>query len=295
MNWQAISFDWNQVRAFLATAEEGSLSAAARALGLAQPTLGRQVTALEDRLGVTLFERVGRGLILTQSGVDLLEHVRSMGDAATRIALVAAGRSEAVAGKVCISASDAMAIYVLPEVLAELREAAPEIDIEVLATNSLSDLLRREADIAIRHLRPQEPDLVAKLVCEWPAHLYAAPAFLRRYGRPQTLDDLRDLPFIGMGKPEVMVSELARIGLSVRAQNIRFYSENIAVGWEMVRRGVGVGLMSADVARRTTGVERIVPDFMPIPVQVWLTTHRELRNSRRIRVVFGFLAKALAQ
>lgn len=295
MNWQAISFDWNQVRAFLATAEEGSLSAAARALGLAQPTLGRQVAALEDRLGVTLFERAGRGVSLTQSGRDLLDHVRAMGEAATRIALVAAGRAEGVAGKVCISASDAMAAYLLPDIMAELSETAPEIEIEILATNSLSDLLRREADIAIRHVRPEEPDLVARLIREGQANLYAAPAFLRRHGRPLTVEALRDLPFIGMASPERMAMEFARMGLPVTAGNFRHYSDNTVVGWEMVRRGLGVGAMIDDIARRTPGVERIVPEFPAIPVQIWLTTHRELRTSKRIRVVFDFLAEALAR
>lgn len=295
MHWQAITFDWNQVRAFLATAEEGSLSAAARALGLTQPTLGRQVTALEAHLGVTLFERAGRGLVLTSSGRDLLDHVRAMGEAATRIALVAAGRAEGVAGKVCISASDAIAAYVLPDLMAELCDLAPEIDIEILATNSISDLLRREADIAIRHVRPKDPELVAKLIRDGQAHLYAAPAFLRRYGRPQTVADLADLPFIGMANPDRMAEALIQFGVPITTRNFRLYSESTVAGWELVRRGLGVGVMAEEIALRTTGVERIVPSFPSIPVQTWLTTHRELHTSKRIRVVFDFLAQALAR
>jgi len=295
MNWQAITFDWNQVRAFLATAEEGSLSAGARALGLAQPTLGRQVAALEERLGVTLFERVGRGVALTQAGRDLLDHVRAMGEAAHRIALVAAGRAEAVAGKVCISAADTVAAYVLPGVLADLREAAPEIEIEILATNSLSDLLHREADIAIRHVRPEEPDLVARLVREGAGGIYAAQSFLRRYGRPRVPADLTPLPFVGMASPERMAAELSRIGLPVSPRNFGLYCENMAVACEMVRRGLGVGVMSDDIASQMPEVERLLPDMPPIPVPLWLVTHRELRTSRRIRVVFDHLAAALAR
>jgi len=293
MNWQAISFDWNQVRAFLATAEEGSLSAGARALGLAQPTLGRQVAALEERLGVTLFERVGRGLVLTQSGRDLLEHVRAMGEAANRIALTAAGRAEGVKGKVCISASDTTAVYLLPDILTALCDAEPLIEIEVIATNSLSDLMRREADIAIRHVRPEDPDLVARLIREGTGNLYVAPAFIRRYGRPETIEDLSTLPFIGLTKPDRMVAEMNRMGLHITEDNISLHSESTVFGWEMVKRGLGVGIMSDDIAARTTGVEQIVPDFSPVPVQLWLTTHRELHTNRRIRVVFDFLAQAL--
>jgi len=293
MNWRAISFDWNQVRAFLATAEEGSLSAAARALGLAQPTLGRQVAALEDRLGVTLFERAGRRLLLTQSGHDLLDHVRAMAEAATRVSLVAEGRATDIQGTVCISATDVMAAFVLPQIIADLCAAQPLITIEVLATNSLSDLLRREADIAIRHVRPEEPDLVAKLVSEDKGLIYAAPAFLRRFGVPRSLDDLAGLPLVGMSDPDHMAAELRRIGLPVDAAQIRAFSQNGVFGWELVRKGVGYGLMSDNIARRTQGVEQILPDFPAIPVQNWLTTHRELHTSRRIRVVFDFLAKAL--
>ncbi|MCB1394888.1 MAG: LysR family transcriptional regulator [Rhodobacter sp.] len=295
MNWQAITFDWNQVRAFLATAEEGSLSAAARALGLAQPTLGRQVAALEERLGVILFERVGRGVALTQAGRDLLDPVRAMGEAAHRIALVAAGRAESVAGKVCISVADVMAAYVLPGVLADLREAAPDIDIEILATNSLSDLLHREADIAIRHVRPEEPDLVARLVREGAGGIYAAQSFLRRHGRPRVPADLETLPFVGMASPERMAEELARIGLPVPPRNFVLTCENMAVACEMVRQGLGVGVMSDDIASHMPEVERLLPDLPPIPVPLWLVTHRELRTSRRIRVVFDHLAAALAR
>jgi DNA-binding transcriptional LysR family regulator len=292
MNWSAIAFDWNQIRAFLATAEEGSLSAAARGLGLTQPTLGRQVAALEERLGVTLFERAGRSLILTPTGQDLLDHVRAMGEAAHRVALVAAGRAEGVAGKVCISASDAMAAYVLPPLLADLRDRSPEIEIEVLATNSLSDLLHREADIAIRHVRPEEPDLVARLVREGVGGVYAAPAVLRRYGRPHALADLADLPFVGLSTPERMLEELHRLGLPLTRRNIGLYCENMAVACEMVRAGLGVGLMSDDIARAFPEVERVLPEFA-VPVPLWLVTHRELNTSRRIRVVFDFLAGAL--
>tara|TARA_R110002110_G_scaffold394755_1_gene608980 strand:+ start:2946 stop:3839 length:894 start_codon:yes stop_codon:yes gene_type:complete len=295
MNWQAISFDWNQVRAFLATAEEGSLSAAARALGLAQPTLGRQVSTLEARLGVTLFERAGRRLLLTQSGQDLLEHVRAMAEAATSLALTAEGRATQIQGTVRISATDVMAAYILPDIIADLCAAQPQITIEVLATNALSDLLRREADIAIRHVRPEAPDLVARLVSQDKGLIYAAPAFLRRYGHPRTPADLADLPLVGLAEPETMARELHRLGLPVSADKIRAFSQNGVFGWELVRKGVGYGVMSDTIARRTQGVSQILPDFPPIPVQNWLTTHRELHTSRRIRVVFDFLAKALRQ
>ena len=294
MNWAAITFDWNQIRAFLATVETGSLSGASRVLQQSQPTIGRQVTALEEALGISLFERVGRGLVLTPTGHDLLEHVRAMGEAATRVSLIAAGRSESVAGKVSISVADAMAAYIMPDILAELATRAPEIEIEIIVTNSLSDLLRHEADIALRHVRPTEPELVTKRVRDGQGCFYAAPVFLRRFGRPETVAALAALPMIGLAPPERMVMELRALGVPVTPQNFRLHSQNAVVAWELVKRGLGVGVMSDDIGGRTPEVERILPDFHPVPVELWLTTHRELRTSARIRVVYDFLADALS-
>jgi len=151
MDWNSVNFDWNRARAFLVTAEEGSLSAAARALGMAQPTLGRQVDALERELGVTLFQRVGRGLVLTPGGLALLDHVRAMGEAANRVSLSAFGQSQSIEGTICISASETYAAVLLPPIIAKLRLAEPRIKIEIIASHTTSDLRRREADIALRN------------------------------------------------------------------------------------------------------------------------------------------------
>ena len=162
MNWKSMKFDWNRARAFLVTAEEGSLSAAARALEMTQPTLGRQVSALEQELGVALFERAGRGLVLTPSGLELVDHVRAMGEAANRVSLTASGQSQTIEGSICITASEIHAAYLLPPIIAKLRRAQPGIKVEIIASNAASDLRRREADIAIRSFRPTQPELIAK-------------------------------------------------------------------------------------------------------------------------------------
>ena len=288
------SFDWNLARAFLAAAETGSFSAAARSLNLTQPTLGRQVAALEQALSVTLFQRTGRELVLTRAGLDLLEHVRAMGDAADRVALVATGQAQAIEGQVTISATDMMAAWYLPMILVELQKVAPGITIEIVASNALSDLQRREADIAIRHVRPSQPDLIARLVGETTAHLYAAPSYLKRYGKPQSVADLADAPFVGFGDPDRMLGYLTAVGLPISRGNIRWFSEDGVAAWELVRHGLGVAMMTRNTAQATGGVEQILPDFPAVPVPIWLVTHRELQTSRRIRVVFDLLARTLA-
>ncbi len=293
MEWQSISFDWNQVRAFLVTAEEGSFSAASRALGLTQPTLGRQVSALEDRLGVILFERLGRSLSLTPSGLELLDHVRAMGDAASRLSLTASGQSQRIEGRVCITATDVMSMYLLPDALKRLREVAPGIEVEVVASNDVRDLRRREADIAIRHGRPEQPDLIAKLLRETSVHLYASSDYLDQHGRPTSPSDLSEAVFIGFDQSDRLLTRLNEIGLTLTKNNFKLITESGAVAWELVKQGLGIGLMVKEVGDRTAGVECVLPDLDPITVPIWLVTHRELHTSRRIRLVFDLLAASL--
>ncbi len=293
MNWKAINFDWNQVRAFLATAEEGSFSAAARVLDQTQPTVGRQVAALEHKLGVTLFERVGKSLNLTTAGTEMLTHVRDMADVATRISMTATSQAQTIEGQVRITASDLMSAFQLPPILQRIRAAAPRLNIEVVATNDLRDIQRREADIAIRHVRPTQPDLIAKHVAEVKAHFYASPSFLDQVGRPKDEEELSRLEFVGFGDVDIMVDYLEKAGLSVTQNNFRTSSKNGIVAWEMVRQGFGVSVMSEDVAALTSGVERILPNRKPFTFPIWLTTHSELHTARRIRLVFDLLAEQL--
>ena len=294
MNWQSNAFDWNQARAFLATVEEGSLSAAARALGLTQPTLGRQVAALEARLDIVLFERVGRSLVLTPSGIELLDHVRAMCEAANRISLTASGQSQSIEGKVRITASDMMSAYVLPQVIKKLREAAPLVEIDVIATNDISNLQLREADIAIRHIRPEQPDLIARLVSEATAHFYASKNYLDQHGRPRSFAEMSDHDFIGFGDNNQMLEFLNPLGLSLTLKNFRAGSESGFVAGQMALNGLGIIIMSDEIATNTPGIERVLPDMDPVIFPIWLTAHRELLTSRRIRLVFDVLAEFLA-
>jgi DNA-binding transcriptional LysR family regulator len=294
MDWRSVRFDWNRARAFLVTAEEGSFSAAGRALGIAQPTIGRQVAALEEELGVTLFERVGSALVLTAAGLDLVEHVRQMGNAANRVSLTAAGQSLSIEGTVCITASELIAAHILPPVIGRLRLAYPGIELEILASNTVRDLRRREADIAIRNFTPAQPDLVAKKIAERHARLYASPVYLERIGNPTTPAGLVDAEFFGFDRSDLMIRGLRSLGLELAARNFPIVSENHLVQWELAKHGVGICIVMDQVGDAEPRVRRVLPDFPPMPVPVWLATHRELHTSRRIRVVFDLLAEALA-
>jgi DNA-binding transcriptional LysR family regulator len=295
MGWRSVKFDWNRARAFLVTAEEGSLSAAARALGMAQPTLGRQVSALEEELGVVLFERVGRGLSLTPSGLELLEHVRAMGEAAGQVSLTASGQSQNLDGTICLTASQAISAYLLPPVIAKLRREHPGIDVELVASNAPSDLRRREADIAVRSFRPTQPDLVAKKVTEVPAHLYAATAYLERIGFPSSAKELSEADFIGFDREDTLLNGLNGKGLSLTQASFVVVTQDHLVQWQLVKAGVGIGLMSEDIASREPLVQQALPGLAPFMIPMWLTTHREVHTSRRVRRVFDLLVEALSQ
>ncbi|MBW4653388.1 MAG: LysR family transcriptional regulator [Kaiparowitsia implicata GSE-PSE-MK54-09C] len=294
MDWRAVNFDWNQAKAFLATVEEGSLSAAARALKLSQSTLSRQVDALEQELGLVLFERVGKGLQLTPSGQALFEQVRAMGDAATRVSLSAAGNSDSIEGSICISASEAYAALVLPPIVAKLHRHEPLIKIEILASNAASNLQRREADIAIRNFPPTQPDLIARKVRNAHLRLYATPEYLDRIGRPKLPYDLREAEFISIDSSGMFLKGLNALGLNLTERNFPILSENILVMWELVKEGLGIGILDDVFGDAEPRVRRVLPEFEPLVLPVWLVVHRELDTSRRVRVVFDLLVAELA-
>ena len=295
MNWSAVSFDWNQARAFLATVEEGSLSAAARQLGLTQPTLGRQVAALEAALGIILFERIGKSLSLTPSGLELLDHVRAMYDAANRVSLTASGQSQSIEGRVRITASDVMSAHILPAAIEKLHTLAPLMEIDLDAANNIQNLQLREADIAIRHIRPDQPDLIAKLICDGAAYFYASDSYLANHGHPTSKQDLSNHEFIGFNDNERLVDGLNAVGIPLKTNNFRVGSASGLVAWELARRGLGIIIMSAKVGEAANDMQRLLPDMEPLLYPIWLITHRELHTSRRIRLVFDVLADFLSK
>jgi DNA-binding transcriptional LysR family regulator len=288
------NLDWNQLKAFLETAETGSLSAAARKLGLTQPTLSRQVAAIEQHMGVTLFERVGKTMALTPTGLDLLEHARTMGAAAEALRLAATGRSEAVGGVVSVSATDAVAAHLLPPLLRQLRGQEPGIAIEVISSNAISDLLRREADIAIRHVKPEQPELIARLIREATASFFASEDWVKIHGHPSSAEDAAKHAFVGADRSGQYLGYLRQHGLPLTEANFSCYAEHSMASWSLVRHGMGIGAMMDDIAHGTPGIVRVLDDVAPVRFPIWLVTHRELRTSRRIRVVFEALAKGLA-
>lgn len=295
MNWRSVKFDWNRARAFLVTAEEGSLSAAARALDMTQPTLSRQVDALEKELGLVLFERAGRGLFLTPSGLELLEHVRQMGEAASRVSLSASGQSQDIEGKIKITASEVYSAYLLPPILNKLHWAYPGIEIELVASNARTDLRRREADIAIRNFSSTDPEIIVRKLRDDNAYLYASESYLQRIEPLKTMADLSKAEFLGFSNTDALIDGLNAHGLNLTQSNFPITCDSHFVQWELVKRGAGIGAITANIGDPEPLVRRVLPDMAPIVVPMWLATHRELNTSKRVRTVFDFLAAELSR
>jgi DNA-binding transcriptional LysR family regulator len=287
-----VSFDWMSVRSFLGVAEHGSYSAAARALGISQPTIGRHIGQLQAQLGVTLFGRVRGGYVLTSAGADLIAHARAMQLAAATLTLAAEGKAEEVAGTVRITASEIMATYVLPPIMVAFRQAEPSIQIELTATNSTENLLLREADIAVRMVRPDQPDLIARKLGEIEIGLFAAPTYFQKFARPKTPEHLRQHCLLGFDRSDMLIKGMAALGFSTQRETFCFRTDNQVAYFEALKAGMGIGVAQVALAH-ASGLCRVLPQT-PIPaLPVWLASHRELRTSARVRRVFDFLAENL--
>jgi DNA-binding transcriptional LysR family regulator len=286
-------FDWEKLQVFVAAADQGSLSGAARALGLSQPTAGRQIQALESQLGVQLFGRTARGLTLTDTGMELLGYAREMSEAANRLALAALGRVEAVGGVVRITASEIVATYRLPPILAALRAAEPEIEVELVASNATDNLLQREADIAVRMYRPSQIDVITRSLGEIELGVYAAESYLARRGCPTSFEDLLEHDVIGYDRDDSMIRAFRAAGLTVERRFFPIRTDDHVAAWQMVVQGNGIGFMQVAIGDAEPVVRRLFPE-LPLPtLPIWLTAHSELKTSRPIRRVYDFIADSL--
>lgn len=285
--------DWSQIQSFAAVAEHGSLSAAARAQNSSQPTLSRHIAQLEATLGTRLFERKSGGMVLTDEGADLLTHATTMADAAAQFTTNRDGHGTAIAGTVRLTASHVVANFILPPILTDLHAAYPGLDIEVIASDTTENLLRREADIALRMYRPTQPDVIAKHVVDLPLGVYAAYNYIERHGCPETLDDLRHHSIIGYDRSPLIIDGFAQRGYKVGRDFFAFRSDDQVLCWHMVVAGYGIGFGQRRVADKDPRVVRVSGDQDVGSMPLWLTAHPDLRRIPRVRKVYDWLARHL--
>jgi DNA-binding transcriptional LysR family regulator len=285
--------DWSLWRSFAAVVDAGSLSAAARQLGLSQPTLGRHIEALEATLGVALFERTLQGLKPTDTALRLYEPVSGAERALSEAALMAEGSSAAPGGTVRLTASTMISHYVLPPMLLSLRQAFPAVALELAPSDSAENLLLREADIAVRMFRPTQLELITRKLGTIPIACCAHESYLARRGRPENLRDLLQHDLIGFDRSDLIIASARGLGLGLDRDNFIVRTDSQTAFWELTKAGLGIGFAQRQLALSTPGMV-ILELGLDFPrLEVWLTTHRELFTSRRIRAIYDALAERL--
>lgn len=287
--------DWSLIPSFLATAEAGSLSGAARRMGISQPTVGRHIADLEAVLGVRLFDRTSTGLRITEVGLTLVENAQAMHERAESLRRIAEGRAEAIEGTVRLTASEMVAINLLPDILTDLHREEPRIRIDVVASMSPENLLLREADIALRMFRPEQNDVITRHVADIDLGVFAHPDYLARRGTPESFADIAGHSIVGFDRLDIMIRGFRNVGLEVDRDFFAFRSDSQSTGWEMIKAGYGIGVGPTYLGRRENLVQLFADqNYEVLHLPIWLTAHRDLRHSRRIRFVYDFLAKRLS-
>ncbi|MEO5805891.1 LysR family transcriptional regulator [Devosia sp.] len=285
--------DWSLWRSFSAVVAEGSLSGAARLLALSQPTIGRHIETLEQTLGVALFERSLGGLKPNATALRLYEPVEAARLSLGRAAIMAAGAQEQLAGTVRITASAVVSHYVLPTLLVPIREKYPAISVELVPSDSAENLLMREADIAIRMFRPTQLELIAKRLGELPMVTCAHESYLAKRGTPVEIEELYGHDLVGLDRSDLITAYATKLGFALTREHFAFRTDSQTNLFELIRAGLGIGFGQHQLVRRTPGMVAILPQ-LPVPaLEVWLTTHRELFTSVRIRAIYDALAAGL--
>jgi DNA-binding transcriptional LysR family regulator len=287
--------DWTLWRSFAAVVEKGSLSAAARLLGLTQPTLGRHVEELERQLGVTLFIRTLQGLKPTETGLRLFEPVARARQALAEASLVAEGTSDVLTGSVRVTSSNVTCHYVLPPLLNVLRDAYPGIAIELVPSDSSENLLLREADIAVRMFRPTQLDLITRKLGDIPIVATCHESYLARRGRPDSPEDLLEHDLIGFDRSDLFIQGARELGYDLKRTDFALRTDSQTALWELAKAGLGITFAQGGLVRDTPGMVQLFGNFGPPPLEVWLTTHRELFTSRRIRAIYDLLGEELSR
>jgi DNA-binding transcriptional LysR family regulator len=285
--------DWSLYRSFLSVARTGSLSAAAREGGLTQPTVGRHIDALEKALGVPLFTRSQHGLTPTEAALELRPYAESLEATAAALVRAAAGRAGA-RGTVRITASEIVGAEVLPPILAKLHELYPELIIELALSNRTEDLLRREADIAVRMVRPTQQALVVRHVGDIELGLHARQDYLERRGTPSSAEELRGHTLIGFDHENAFIRSVRARGIALERGMFALRSDSDLAQLAAIRAGFGIGVCQVALARRSTDLVRLLPKSFSFKLEVWIAMHADLRSSARCRVVADALAAGLA-
>jgi len=289
----ASDISWEFYRSFLGVLREGSLSGAARALDIAQPTVGRHIGALEKSLGIALFTRSQTGLMPTEAAQSLRGFAESMQSTAASLERAAASQGAGVRGTVRVTCSDVIGVEVLPPIVTALRDRYPELTVELVLTNRVQDLLRREADIAVRMVRPRQELLVARRIGQIKVGLFAHQQYLTRHGTPSSIADLAKHSLIGFDQTTEYIRNASKAFTAWRREAFAMRTDSDLAQLALIRSGAGIGICQAAIASREAAIVRVLPKQISLPLETWITMHEDLRNSPRCKVTFDALIGGL--
>jgi DNA-binding transcriptional LysR family regulator len=289
----ATDISWELYRSFLGVLRHGSLSGAARALDIAQPTVGRHIAALEKSLGLALFTRSQTGLMPTEAAQSLRGLAESMQSTAASLERAAASQGVGVRGIVRVTCSDVIGVEVLPPIVRALRDQYPELTVELVLTNRVQDLLHREADIAVRMARPRQELLVARRIGQIKLGLFAHQRYLTRHGTPSSIADLAAHSLIGFDETTEFLRNASKAFPGWRREVFAMRTDSDLAQLALIRSGAGIGICQAAIARRDEALVRVLPKQFSLPLETWITMHEDLRNSPRCRVTFDALMEGL--
>jgi len=287
--------DWRALQDVVTVAETGSLSAASRRLKVSQPTVGRRIEKLEEKLGAVLFTRTAQGLLLTELGESIIENAKRMKEEALAIERLTTGANQQLQGVVRLSLIEDIGIYWLPKKLAEFHNQFPQLSVEVNIDNKNVNLLRREADIAVRLARPEQPDLICRKAGRFRMAIYASREYLAQNGTPKRLSDLKNHYLVGFDAATGYSKRRAKFESLFNRQNIRHRSNSHIEMIEATRSGIGCSVLSCLIADNHEELVRLYPGKMNHDQDIWLVTHSEIHKNARIRAIFDFLVEALEE
>lgn len=289
------NLSWDLIHSFLTVARSGSLSAAARKLGVSQPTLSRDIQALESDTGLNLFKRTTQGLQLTESGQRLMEAAERMDDAADLFARQASGLSVELQGTVRISANEIVGIYLLPAAIAAFRQQHPAVQIEIVVSNQASSLSKREADIALRMFQPNQPDLVVRRLPDLPLGFYAHSEYVRQFGEPRTIEEFKQHSVIGFDESMDFIEGATHMGYQFRREDFPVRTDHLLMQINLARAGAGIVGTHVDLAEKFPELRRIL-QWVNLPsLEFWVVCHSDVQFNSRIRSVMQFLVQWFSQ
>ena len=286
--------DWALLRSFVAVIRHGTLSAAAISIGQTQPTIGRHIRSLEEAIGEPLFLRRSNSLTPTDRALALFDRASVMEDAAFAVEReIAGGRDTGVMeGTVRLSVPEIFGCHLLPPILAKFQAQFPAIAVELIATNSSNDLLRREADIAVRLYRPRQPDLIMAIVGKIYVGLYATPDYLKQFGDIETIEDFSKHRLIGEDQADRLLKAMVDFGLPIKRSDFVFRSDSVLAQIAVIEAGLGLG-SGMTIAFDLAKVVRVLPETINVPFDVHVVAHADLHRSRLMRALFDHLVMEL--